>query len=239
MSFFGDPASKSRTLHRQTPSGVPAYRASRALLGQDRIPGSHTYLSRSLSERPPEEVTDMVVKSLRPSVERFGESVYVSTPITGGVRLYEFMAEQGITDKSQLTADQRESVMKQNIQASERVCDKVRKKGATALNPTAMNVNKWTQSHYNRHWLALLNNLSFDSLRVCAGWQLSYGCLLEVRTALDKGLDVVDEVGAKLNRTRAQARVEEATNWAEKKGFQVGELARVLTAPIETLALEH
>ncbi len=234
MSSLHDPAVK-----RPTPLGVPAYRASRALLGEDRNPGSLNFLSRALAQRPPEEVTDMVVKSLRPSVQRLGESVYVSTPITGGVRLYQFMAEVGVTDKKQLTPEQHEGVMKQNIQASERVCEKVRKKGATALNPTAMSVNTWTQSHYNRHWLALLNNLSFDSLRVCAGWQLSYGCLLEVRTALDKGLEVKDELGVKLNRTRAQARVDEATTWAEKHGFQVGELARVLTAPLESLALEH
>lgn len=224
---------------RPVPLGIPAYRASRALLGHDRHPASLSYLSRSLEDKTQPEISDQVMKSLRPSVDRRGKSVYLSTPITGGVRLYESMVAYGVTSKNELSRDQREAVMKHNITASERTADKLRQKGCTTLNPTAMNVNKWTQSHYNKHWLTLLNNLSFDSLRLCAGWQLSYGCLLEIRTALDRGLEVRDEQGVELNRSRAQRRVEHATTWATNHGFEVKELRRVLTAPLETLALEH
>ena len=77
-------------------------------------------------------------------------------------------------------------------------------------------------------------------IKVCDGWELSYGCLLDgARAGFDRGIAVVDEREKTMTRESAQHLVEASVARASNRGFDLSFLQPVLTAPWETVQLEQ
>lgn len=168
--------------------------------------------------------------------------VYVSTPITGGERLYEFLSDEKVTNKKQLDPSDipayNRKVIEANCSHASKIADKLRAQGVCALEPSSIQLPGWSQTRYNQNWVEVVNKVSLDKVVVCDGWQLSYGCLLEVRCALDKGIPVVDEDNQIIDRAQALARVQASSAQLAGQGFELGNLSRALTEPMASLPME-
>lgn len=217
-------------------------RAALALLGQHVAMGENSKHAQELAEIPQADTTKQVLANLSAETASH-RTVYVSTPITGGERLYDFLEAHGASAKSELK-DSRDiqaygrEVVKANVHRAEKRAEQLRKSGLLVINPTAVSIPQWGQTEYNRNWVEVLSKINLAAVMLCPGWQLSYGCLLEVRTALDRGIPVNDEKNRPLTRSSALRRVTEAVSEVKSKGLKVADLPKVLTEPFETLPME-
>lgn len=216
-------------------------RAALALLGQHVAIGERSKHSRELAEAPQQQTTKAVLQNLTAETKDY-KTVYVSTPITGGQRLYDFLEERGVASKNELPPADRAAyareVVKANVRKAEKRAEQLRSSGMAVINPTAVAIPKWGQTDYNRNWVEVLSKINLAAVMLCPGWQLSYGCLLEVRTALDRGVPVNDEKNRPVTRDNALRRVTAAVNEVREKGMKVADLPKVLTEPFESLAME-
>lgn len=198
------------------------------------------HAQRTLAKMEQPVATDALVKSL--ASDMGNESIYVSTPITGGTRYFNFLKESGVTskqelDKGQMTAYNMQ-VISVNCKNAAKVAEHLRSQGHSAIEPSAISLPGWSQPDYNAHWMRVVNELPFSKILVCDGWEASYGCLLEVRSAFDKGIQVVDQHMRPITRKDALTRVETTTRKLAENGFHVGLLSLALTAPVDQLPLE-
>ncbi len=205
-------------------------------VGRRMLQGAQEFLAML----PRKETTNELIDSLQ--VGRHKAPVYVSTPITGGNRLYDFLAEKGVESKKGLKIEDipayNSRVIAANCKRAKQVARQVRGTGAAAIEPAAISLPGWCQTKYNEHWTEVVRDLPLSKVVVCDGWQLSYGCLLEVRVALDRGLSVEDENGQRLTRESALDKVREAVSQRATQGFNLGPLERTLTEPFESLPME-
>lgn len=189
---------------------------------------------------PQKETTQELIDCLQ--VGRHRAPVYVSTPITGGNRLYDFLAEKGVTSKKELSIEDipayNSKVITANCSRAKQIAREVRRSGQDAIEPAAISLPGWCQTKYNQHWTEVVRDLPLSKVVVCDGWQLSYGCLLEVRVALDRGIPVEDERGRTLSRGAALDEVREAVSHRATQGFHLAPLERTLTEPFESLPME-
>ncbi len=213
------------------------------LLGTQFHPSRKAYASKVFALDQGQS-TGQLVRHLRPLAswnrQRFA---YVSTPITGGERLYEYLASCGVKSKKDLTPEQMggfySKVIQANSRAAAEVSHRLRDHKVATLNPSAANFPGWKQTQYNANWTGLLQNLALDAVVLCPGWQLSYGCLLEVRSALDHDIPLKDDSLRPLSRKDLSEQVEAAVVKARARGFEVSDyLPKALTAPLQELPLE-
>lgn len=205
-------------------------------LGRKVLEGAQAFMA--LVARP--EATSEMIDCLQ--VGRHQDPVYVSTPITGGNRLYDFLAEKGVTSKKELKLEDipayNSRVIHANCDRAREVARDLRREGEAAVEPAAIALPGWCQTKYNQHWTEVVRDLPLSKVVVCDGWQLSYGCLLEVRVALDRGLPVEDERGQAISREGALEKVRKSVAERSAQGFQLGPLERTLTQPFESLPME-
>ena len=143
----------------------------------------------SLARMPQPEATSLLIDSLVKG-EPQSEKVYVSTPITGGNKLYEFLEAEHVHSRRELDIHDMPAYDKQvitvNCQHAHRISEKLRAQGICAVEPSSIQFPGWSQTLYNQNWTRVVNEVPFSQVIVCDGWELSYGCLLEVRAALDR-----------------------------------------------------
>lgn len=218
--------------------------------------GDHIALSM-LGKAPAKEVLEnaqntlaqldrpVATQTLLDSVDRMcwkNKAVYVSTPITGGDRLYSFLEKHGLKSKKEMTpelkAEYNREVIAENCSNAAEVNHKLRGEGKVCFAPSAFEFPDWSQTKYNEHWTQFVREAPLEGVVVCDGWQLSYGCLLEVRTALDNSIPVLTEHGEVVTRDGALKFVEDSKANLESKGFKLGLLSQALTEPLETLPME-
>jgi hypothetical protein len=154
-----------------------------------------------------------------------GPLTYLSTPITGGQRKYEFLAQREKTSKAELSEpESREfarDVIGYNTEMAKGVaeCLQGNPENGVVVNPGTLNVPGWTQRDYLNHWLAVVKEVA-DKVVLVPGWQFSKGCVYEAREALNKGIPVQEIQITDLDRTSAQARVDQAVEMLETTGFE-------------------
>jgi hypothetical protein len=191
-----------------------------------------------LASLPRQHITDLLIDAVNQACNHQPD-IYLSTPITGGPRLYAFLQSRNKRSKAELSPEEvvqyTQQVVKQNCTHAHAVAELLRQGGRSVIEPSQIGIPGWNQAHYNENWTAFVRELHLKELHVCDGWQLSYGCLLEVRAALDKGLPVLDESGKQLDRQQATRAVQRAV---EQVSFPLATLTKVLTAPMHSLPLE-
>lgn len=153
-----------------------------------------------------------------------GPLTYLSTPITGGEKKYEFLVRHGKTDKGQLDeAESREyarDVIGYNSEMAKGVanCLGGNPANGVVLNPGTVTIPGWTQKDYLNHWLTVVREVA-DKVVLVPGWEFSKGCVYEAREALNKGIPLQEIRIQDLDRTSAQDRVNEAVGKLEGVGF--------------------
>ena len=117
-----------------------------------------------------------------------------------------------------------------NRDHADEVTDALRKDGGTVLESAQTErINGFTNPDYNRHWADVVSTLDpLSKVVVCDGWQFSFGTLLEVRSALDRGIAVQDEHGQPVTRERAAQDVDQAMNVAAQHGVDFSKLGLVV-----------
>lgn len=154
-----------------------------------------------------------------------GPLTYLSTPITGGQKKYEFLAERDKTSKAQLDEPQSREfardVIGYNTEMAKGIAECLQGDPANGvvLNPGTLNVPGWTQRDYLEHWLTVVKEVA-DKVVLVPGWQFSKGCVYEAREALNKGIPVQEIEIKNLTRDSAEARVDEAVEVLRDTGFE-------------------
>lgn len=226
--------------HNNQQAILAAGRVSRALLGHN--PDHKEQAETIVGLIPTETATALVISDVARLDDPQKGMLYLSTPITGGKRLYEFLDKVGKHSKKELTeaesAAYKKEVIAANCSHADQIADALRGRGEQVFAPAEIGIPGWDQSTYNKHWMKCMQQLPLTGVTLCDGWQLSYGCLLEARTAYDRGLPVTDERGQELSRDQALEIVLRDARRAEQQGFHVGEIGKVLTAPLDSLPLE-
>ncbi|MFN8611954.1 MAG: hypothetical protein U0931_30695 [Vulcanimicrobiota bacterium] len=195
----------------------------------------------TLARLPQSEATGLLIDSLIKG-EPEAEKVYISTPITGGNKLYDFLQAEHVhsrreLDPSDMPAYDRQ-VITVNCKHAHRIAEKLRRQGVCAVEPSSIQFPGWSQTLYNQNWTRVVNEVPFSKVIVCDGWELSYGCLLEVRAALDKGIPVMDEDNRPIDKATALKRISDSSNELIEKGFTLAHLSEALTAPFASLPME-
>lgn len=156
--------------------------------------------------------------------------LYVSTPVTGGHRLYEFLQEKGKKSVRELDpADNGEfvsRVIEKNCAAADKLADSFRTDDTLVVDPSRLAVNRWQQHEYLNHWLDVVRIAG--GLVLQDGWELSEGCVHEARTAFSLGIPVSDARGQALTRDSALARLEASVARVREAGFEPPDLKSVL-----------
>lgn len=195
----------------------------------------------TLARMPQPEATTLLVDSLVKG-EAGAEKVYISTPITGGNKLYEFLEAEHVHSRKELDPGDMPAYDKQvitvNCKHAHRIASKLRDQGVCAVEPSSIQFPGWSQTLYNRNWTRVVNEVPFSKVIVCDGWELSYGCLLEVRAALDKGITVTDEDNRPIDKASALKRIAASSAQLVAKGFTVAHLSQALTEPFASLPME-
>ncbi|WP_157551273.1 hypothetical protein [Nocardioides jensenii] len=127
-----------------------------------------------------------------------GESknvVYLSTPITTGPQLLEWLA--AAHEESNRTAEVvQEEVVAENLARIGPLRSHVRAQwpDATLIDPTELNVPDWSQWEYHRFWVEIINRF-VDLIVFADGWELSTGCTIEYATGLHAAIPMEDARG--------------------------------------------
>ncbi|MEW6284313.1 MAG: hypothetical protein AB1758_37205, partial [Candidatus Eremiobacterota bacterium] len=155
---------------------------------------------------------------------------YVSTPVTGGFRLYEFLAAKGKRSVRELSGEDKDAFVKEviekNCAAAAELAESLRNDETLVVDPSRLAVKHWQQAEYLNHWLDVVKVAA--GLVLQDGWELSEGCVHEARAAFELGIPVTDARGENLTRGAAMQRVEEALDRIRKQGFTPLNLADIL-----------
>lgn len=120
---------------------------------------------------------------------------YVSTPITGGRKKFDFLTQHGVHDKSELDAASKnqfvDKVITSNTNRVFHVAEALRMESehAMVMDPAEITVPEWSQAQYSAHWDAVVHHLAAKIVLV-PDWDLSQGCVLELNRALSKGIPI-------------------------------------------------
>ncbi len=156
--------------------------------------------------------------------------LYVSTPVTGGHRLYQFLEEKGKKSVRELDPGDNGqfvcNVIEKNCAAAGDLADKFRNDDTLVVDPSRLAVNRWQQAEYLNHWLDVVKIASGVVLQ--DGWELSEGCVHEARTAFSLGIPVSDARGEQLTRDSALERLEASVARVRAAGFNPPDLKEVL-----------
>lgn len=120
---------------------------------------------------------------------------YVSTPITGGRKKFDFLTEKGVLEKNQLDQQARNEFVAKVIQSNTdrvfHVAEALRQEPGheVVMDPAEITIPEWSQAQYSAHWDAVVQHLA-SRIVLVPDWHLSQGCVLELNRALSKGIPI-------------------------------------------------
>src|SRR2546426_3011685 len=123
-------------------------------------------------------------------------AVYVSVPVTTGLRFIEWFASAGkYLDRNSAAYDQalKAEVILPNNQRAALFLELFRwRHMGLIIDPTSLDVPGWSQAEYHRFWTTVIHRHARRVIFL-QGWQFSRGCTLEFETAQRSGIDCVSE----------------------------------------------
>jgi hypothetical protein len=158
-------------------------------------------------------------------------TIYVTVPITSGIRQFKLMTDLGCRNSSELRQKHRLRWLAEVKMPNEddarayTLMVRILNPDNLVLNPAEIEVDGWTQSQYNDMWDDVLVNFC-HTLVVTPDWVFSRGGRLEVQRMLDLGRTVVDIFGKPLTENLFVETDEQAKKQLEQMGFsddQIGE----------------
>jgi hypothetical protein len=165
--------------------------------------------------------------------------VYVSVPITSGIREVELMRKLGLrssidargADPDLWTREVFDANVRDALLSATRVRDAAwLPKGAIVVDPSRMSISGWDQDDYNRFWVRLVAE-HVRYLVATPGWEYSRGARTEVGYALTFAADqlqVVDQDGRPAASEKLVAQAEQARTTLIERGWSKAEVDRYL-----------
>lgn len=147
--------------------------------------------------------------------------VYLSSAITTGKRLYDYLSKHKIKDPSKVSHETLfGTIMNQNIAESIVASSKIRGLGYPyVIVPGYFIANGWTQQHYYDLWDKVVNDYS-DIVFMNAGWEFSSGCVTELYLGLKYNKDLRDVEMNPFNLDEGLKKIRSAIVKLEKRGFK-------------------
>ncbi len=207
--------------------------ALRSLTGRDDVPKNLVCGCPKSFEQ--EQFTEQFIEACK-AYANGRPIVYMSTPVTGGSRKYEFLKTLGKASKSELTEGEHErfvsTVIAANSENAFNIAECMREdhERGLVLDPGEISLPGWTQKMYLDLWLKVVNEVASEVV-MAPGWELSKGCVYEVREALNRGIPVATAAGEALDRDTVQSRVSGAVERMEEAGFKELTMEEILKAP--------
>lgn len=159
----------------------------------------------SLMERP---LPDGAAELLHQYIARVGsrQAVYLSTPITTGLRYLEWLRNHRDSSASDETYARqlKAEVIAENIRQVRplRARMQVAYPEAYVIDPTEVDNVGWSQFDYHRFWVEVVRKLP-RRVAFADGWQYSTGCALEFAACSEAGLMLLDSDLLPLSNARA------------------------------------
>lgn len=179
---------------------------------------------------------DPVTRGILDSLECLGANrgtIYVTVPITSGIRQFKLMADLGCRSSAELREKHRErwlaEVKKPNEDDARAYTLMVRilNPDGLVLNPAEIEVDGWSQDQYNNMWDEVLVNFC-HTLVVTPDWAFSRGGRLEVQRMLALGRSVVDVFGKPLTKSLFEKTDDQAKQQLKDMGFSDGQIGEYL-----------
>ena len=166
------------------------------------------------------------------------EVIYVSTPITSGKRLYDYMEAKGFATIEEAKKDWKGfvlNVITPNIEESERTSAKFAlETDGAVIAPTAFEkrfhgnrVGTWGQDTFMSMWLALLEE-HVTHLVMLDGWHYSNGASEEYVQAVKKGILITDAGGNKITLDQGVQLLQKALDDIHGRDLKAPVLVEVL-----------
>jgi len=159
-------------------------------------------------------------------------TVYVTVPITTGIREFRLMRELGCT-RQDLRSSHRGRWEREVKLANEADAEaysllvQLQNADRLVLNPAALQVVGWTQEHYGDMWSQVLN-LFCDKLVVTPEWAFSTGARHEVQQMFVFGREVVDVFGRRFTREMLTEADQRAKDQLMSMGWSLSEVETLL-----------
>ncbi len=198
-------------------------------------------------------------KQIQSALTAFGslkakEVVYISSPISSGKRLYDYMDACKCSTLEEAKKDWNEffaCVMLPNIEDGEDLSKALAEKSeGVVIAPTSFenkNVKSWRQNEYMSMWISVIDR-HVNRLVMIDGWEYSNGsseefmwaALMQMGFSSRKNIEIVDARGEILTLDQGLNLLSNALADMQKRGFQAKTIENVITMLLEakTLSLQ-
>lgn len=152
---------------------------------------------------------------------------YVSTPITSGKRLFDFLVANQVRDRDALiekigsdaAKKNMDNIKEENSKCGEEFAASLRKGNLpNVVNPTKFEAIHFGQDHYNHFWTILIDK-KIRAVYFNQDWEYSQGCTIEYLATVRHRVPAYDHLGAPLTTPVAIARMSEALRRLADQGF--------------------
>lgn len=173
------------------------------------------------------------------------KSIYSSTELTTGLRLYNAMRACHVKTAAELKEQKGKdwytsNIWNANLKAGAEFASKIRAQlqGKTpVITPGPFSAPGWTQPEYLAFWEQLLRT-RINSAWFNLNWQYSNGCTFEFAVSVDAGIPTLDHQGISFSVRQGAALIEAAIRDLESSGFDTLKLRENLSRlqPVLTVA---
>jgi len=160
-------------------------------------------------------------------------TIYVTVPITSGIRQFNLMAKLGCKSSVELREKHRDrwltEVKKPNVEeaAAYTLMVQILNPDCLVLNPAEIEVDDWSQDDYNDMWNEVLLRFC-HTLVVTPDWVFSRGGRLEVQRMLSLGRSVTDVFGTILTERSFERVDQQARLQLTEMGFTEDQISQYL-----------
>jgi hypothetical protein len=120
-------------------------------------------------------------------------ATYVSGPITTGLRFVDWFLRTGSSlqeDAAAYHSALMVNVIRPNASAITNIAEILRAKSSVpTIEPASLMMESWDQKTYYEFWMAVIDRY-VGQVIVIDDWQFSVGCAVEVKFALERGIQV-------------------------------------------------
>jgi len=157
-------------------------------------------------------------------------AVYVSVPLTTGLRFVEWFGSTGrYLDKESREYQQalKAEVVLPNVQRAALFLELFRwRHMGLIIDPTSLDVPRWTQAEYLHFWTTVIQRHARRVIFL-EGWQFSRGCTIEFETAQGSGIDCVNENLQPLSKSDGLKLIGAAITICDQLGVETEPLSQV------------
>jgi hypothetical protein len=164
------------------------------------------------------------------------DAVYVSTPITSGLRFVSWFDSNGGNIKRQFgresieyEREHKKHVIIPNVEEGKKIVDRTRKNSNSfVIDPTQLEHTGWSQEEYRYLWGRVVE-LYVREIIMVNGWEYSSGCSYEFLTAVGNNIPVLNENNEPISIKQGFDCLGTAINWYNKHDVDTDLLKDVYT----------